>query len=411
MGTATTAAPAPAARDERRPAAILNLLGIVGDALAGMPPLYVSSILGPPWTWIPAFRHRYSEFQMLSPWQPWRAFKFLVSVTVPSIPRTPPAWTPPFLDGWFWQPSLVLQRADQTQSYTSHLDEAWFFINGVATNGALAQLNAGNLADLFHRPITLLQDATCSLPLDLVECAAGELGARSIECANVAFTPIYDALKERSKSRVVVIAHSGGTIVMATVLAWLKQISRVGMRPVAMKAFAAAPWPAQPVYVLPDDGAIDPDDFDPITDAEWRKLEVYCFANCAKEMQYALDDPPAPWIESLGNQYDLVARLGMFASKHCVDGHGVRIDGPRYRRDGAWGHLLGEHYLASIDDGLRPHHSRRRGGRRDQPNPYALVPDDAERFGGATWPRLFDYINGGTPPALSPDEWSRIRHG
>ena len=81
--------------------------------------------------------------------------KFLQNTWIPSIPHTPPLFNPPFLDDLFWQPTVILQRPDHYGSYTSYPDEAWFFINGVMTNDAVAQVNAALLAELFHRPITL----------------------------------------------------------------------------------------------------------------------------------------------------------------------------------------------------------------------------------------------------------------
>ena len=73
-----------------------------------------------------------------------------------------------------------------------------------------------------------------------------------------------------------------------------------------------------------------------VTPEELRKLEIYCFANCASEMAQIKfrggKEWPVPWIESYGNENDIVARLGVLAN---VTGPGsVRIDGDRYKRDG-----------------------------------------------------------------------------
>jgi hypothetical protein len=74
-----------------------------------------------------------------------------------------------------------------------------------------------------------------------------------------------------------------------------------------------------------------------------------------------------------------------------AEAHGIRIDGPRYVRRGAWGHLLNAHYLDAIERAQRAGH--RRGGRGGAA-PYERL-DRTAAPGGA--PRLFAYINGGTP--------------
>ena len=122
-----------------------NLWNIARDALNIDPPLWVSSIFGLPWTWLPPFQ-RYSEFRIIDVWQPLRALKYLLDVSIPAIPRTPPEILPPVLDTFFYQPTVILQRPDQYGSYTSYPREKWFFINGIMTNDDVAQLNAAYLS-------------------------------------------------------------------------------------------------------------------------------------------------------------------------------------------------------------------------------------------------------------------------
>ena len=374
-----------------------TLLGIALDALRISPPLYASSIFGLPWTWLPP-HNRYSEFKIIDLWRPGRTAKFLVNTWIPSIPRTPPSFGPPFLNDLFWQPTVILQRPDHNGSYTTFPDEAWFFVNGIMTNDAVAQVNSAYLAHLFHRPLTMIQNSTDSLWSDLFECALGKEWYRVVEPAIKAFPPIYDALKSTHKQRVVVICHSQGTIIMSTVLRLLAELAPAEMRlpraaaapaPEARGLFEEAPRYAPPEFVYPDQEPINLDDFAPLTGAELAKLEIYCFANCANTMPYigAWDGRPVPWIENFGNEHDIVARLGMLAPR--AEYWGIEIAGPRYEHRGAWGHLLNEHYLAAIE---RCQKSGRRPGGDGTSAPYELV-------GGAinAAPRLFGYINGGAP--------------
>ncbi len=145
---------------------------------------------------------------------------------------------------------MLLQRPDHYGSYTSYPDEAWFFINGIMTNDAVAQLNAALLAELFHRPITLIQNSTSSLLTDLAQCALDKMNWRVTEPVVKAFPAIYDALTSPDKQRVVLIAHSQGTIVAAVLLRLLKKITRA--MAVAPGGPVAAAAYAPPEFIFPE---------------------------------------------------------------------------------------------------------------------------------------------------------------
>lgn len=369
-----------------------TLLGIVRDALAIRPPLYLSSVLGPPSTWL-TLHHRYSEFRLLDLWRPERTIQFLADVLMPALPITPPEVGPAMLERLFWHPTVILQRPDHYGSTTSHPDEAWFFLNGIMTNDAVAQLNAAYLAYLFHRPITLIQNSTCGFAADLLECAFGKGWQRTTDSVRKAFPAIYDALKSAERRRVVLLAHSQGTIITSVLLRLLYAITRPPE--VVLGAYPLEAPYAGPVFVYPDDAPLTLEDFEPLSLEELAKLEVYCFANCATTMVYYLPpsagQPPIPWIESFGNEYDIVARLGMQAPH--AEQWGIMTAGPRYVRPGAWGHLLNEHYLLPLEHAQKV--GQRRGGHGGTA-PFSQVHGaDAEAV-----PRLYAYLNGGRPPAL-----------
>jgi hypothetical protein len=374
--------------------AFANLLGIATDALRMHPPLFLDSVLGPPTSWIPPF-HRYSEFRVIDPWQPVRTLRFLVNATLPSIPRLPPTFGAPLVDLFFWRPTVILQRPDHYGSYTAFPHEAWFFLNGILTNDSVAQINAAYLAYLFHRPITLIQNSTCGGLVDLLECALGKQWGRTTEAAARAFPPIYDALKSE-KRKVVLIAHSQGTIIASLVVKMLAGLTRPVLAPFEEPFGERTPQqPFEgPTFVYPDDAPLDLRDFDPLSEQELAKLEVYCFANCANVLRYyrppGYATPPIPWIESYGNEHDIVARLGMLAPN--ADARGILIQGPRYLRRGGWGHLLNAHYLIPIEQAQKV--GRRRGGQHGTA-PYELIDNDT--VPASSVPRLYAYINGGSP--------------
>jgi len=383
-----------------------DLLGIAFDALDINPPLYLSSIFGPFRTWIPPY-DGYSEFKIIDLWRLKRTVKYLVNTLIPSIPSNPPPFGPPILDNIFWHPTVILQRPDHNGSYTTFPEESWFFINGILTNDSVAQLNAAYLAYLFHRPITLIQNSTDSFWIDLLQCAIGKEWNRMTEPAVKAFPPIYDALKDERKKKVVVIAHSQGTIIMANVLTWLNsKVERPDsdrkpkppIIPETMKfnVVAVEPeqfyTPAEPVFVYPDTQKLNLSEFDSLSEDELAKLEIYCFANCATEMKYYKpaegDKRPVPWIENFGNEYDIVARLGMLAPH--ADKWGIDIDGPCYIHRDAWGHLLDANYLSDVQKCQKQ--GRKEGGKGDAA-PYELL--NTDDFSSNLMPQLFSYINGG----------------
>ncbi len=418
-----------------------QLLAITADALAMWPPDYVQAFLGPVRTWFPPY-NPYSEFTLADPWQRRRLLRFLAAVTVPSFSRAAPPLVPPLIADLLFQPTEILQRPDNYNNFTSHPAEHWFFINGICTNSDLAQLNARCLTALFHRPITLIQNATDGALLDLDECSLGKEWFQNTESATAAFPAIYDALKDPAKKRVVVVCHSQGTIIMAVVLRGLKALdwhrrrrsagqdaaeggrqlqvdgaiyagqvpTRTGATSDALTASSVVVAPTgrslvplgteggpadggQMSYVLQAEVPLNPDDFEPLTDDEWDKLEIYCFANCANEMRYRRKPAAGkatPHIESFANEHDFVARLGMLAPDAA--GKKIHIDGPFYVRPAARGHLLNADYLIPIAE--HQQRGRKRGG-SGLARPFALVNGDP--YPDQQTPRLFSYINGGSP--------------
>jgi hypothetical protein len=97
-----------------------------------------------------------------------------------------------------------------------------------------------------------------------------------------------------------------------------------------------------------------------------------------------------PYIEHFGNENDIVARLGMQAPNAAT--HRIAVEGPRFVRPGAWGHLLNVHYLYPLAEAQRQ--GRRRGG-RDTAAPFVPIVD--AHTGPEATPRLYGYINGGMP--------------
>ena len=397
-----------------------DLAHVAFEALWIKPPRYVRSIFGSPWSWWPP-HGRFSEFNIIDPWRLLTTIRYLMDVTIPAAAVTAPAWAqtllPPIVNRRFWRPTSYYRQPDPNGSYSTYPNEHWFFINGVGTNEDVARINSSYLARLFYRPISVIQNATDSLFLDLYECAIGK-GFKTdpddkdrktmTEPAWRATKEILEAVNTKRTHRVVIIAHSQGTIIAANVLrAVNKALERAERRGPDCKwhkftenmmgsvQAEAAPSlhreVAQALSKLTADGvhyALE----------KMAKIEVYTFANCADIMCYVDGQRTVPYLEHFANENDLVARLGVLSPLHCGSDALIEIDGNVFKRDAAWGHLLNEHHLNAIDDYLDPRVGRT--GREE--NPYRCEQASCE-------PRLYEYFHGKCPDQASPDTTRSVR--
>jgi hypothetical protein len=330
-------------------------------------PHYVRSIFGESQTW-DTDTCPHSEVGQLRRGGFRKALDELVQVALPALPLRPSGLGIPGI-GLLFRPCAVLQqpRPDGTDPYQH---ESWMFINGICTDRDVAHINARYLVQLFGAPVTILYDSTCGLIPDLIECAAGKGWGSLTAAGRLALPPLVAALLNPEKSRVVLLCHSRGTIIAAAVLHALASAVANAAGPASHTAEAQAGWQlyrewrdrspamqrARRRRDVADavqrhgggDQAPRPQD---LAAEHLRKLEIYAIANCASDMCHVApaegNRPPVPYIESLGNEHDLVARLGVLAERKGEGG--VRIDGNCYRRSGAWGHLLNAHYLCELE--------------------------------------------------------------
>jgi hypothetical protein len=380
MTEATAANEPRLSRDELNPylgneKVLQDLLGIVGDALKINPPLYPNSILGHPWTWLPP-HSRLSEYSIVNPFELIQSVKYLTEVTVPALPIELPDWLLGGENAVFWRGTDILFQSDPENNPYSFPDEAWIFINGVGTNSDMARINADLLSLMFRRPLTIIQNATNSIVLDLLQSVIGKAWQDTTEASVKAYPIIHNALHTATKKRVVVICHSQGTIIMANVLrALIDEEFREMLQEEGLKTRAGSRKSAKL------EGLERHEDLE--------KLEIYSFANCSDVMRYAPGlksdaGNPVPFLENFANELDLVARTGILAPRK--EKWGIKIDGDVYAKARGWGHLLNLHYLMGIRDHLENPKSVR--------NPYASMGADP-----GDMPRLYKYFNGGVPEA------------
>jgi hypothetical protein len=392
-----------------------SLLRVTAAALDMKPPLYLRSIFGDVAGWAPPHR-RFSEYNILNPWKLLTSLRFISDITLPAFPTTAPNWArtvfPPVVNRRLWRPTHFFRQPDEYGGVSTFPDERWFFINGIMTNADLAEINAEYLAHLFHRPLTVVQNATDSALVDLFECAIGK-GFKNdpdsrdrktmTEPAWRATTAILEAINAPQTERVVVIAHSQGTIITANVLRavtkalrsdlverleprWHAFTDRLmgGVRTETEKIVRDSL--AHSLAELTKGGLLE-------ALSRLAKLEVYTFANCADRMRYVHPSLEVPYMEHFANERDIVARLGVLSPLRGTSSQTevpIEIDGPVFVQRGAWGHLLNGHYLMPIDDYLYP--GSRRHRRED--NPYPAVGE------GLPGSRLYGYFHGKRPADL-----------
>jgi hypothetical protein len=329
-------------------------------------------------------RAPYSEYNLVWSGNIPRLARYLADTLIPSVPGRAPAWIRPPLSSLLFHRSHELKDAGKAHAQ-QFAGESWFFINGILTNQDVARMNAAYLVHLFHRPINVLWDSTDGIGVDLFECATEKLGATS-DGVDSAFHPLLDAISSPQNKRVVLISHSRGTLITAVLLRLIGGVYRHTMTG-RRRDLSKADREAIRRQAAAEGLTVDPRRLKPVTPTELSKLEVYCFANCASEMGYLDPERELPKIESYGNEHDLVARLGMLTPDPRQDD--IQIAGPRFRHDGAWGHLLNAHYLRAIDEAHR--RSSDVGDARNDAAPYVPIEGTAP---AEAVPSLFRYLAG-----------------
>jgi hypothetical protein len=386
-----------------------DLAEVAIEALRLRPPDYFRSVFGAPLSWLPPHR-RFSEYNIINPWRLLTTARFLMDITIPSYAATTPGWArtlfPNIINRRLWRPTSFFRQPDEYGGVSSFPDEHWFFINGIATNQDVAKINGAYLAHLFHRPVTVIQNATNSWPVDVYECVIGKGFKDDPDSADSktmtepawrATAAILEALNADQTQRVVVIAHSQGTIILANVLRAVAKALRSKQarqkkprwHPFTNELMGEVKTETQ--KILRNNLAHSLSEFargGPNKALErLSKLELYTFANCADKMRYVYPSRQVPYMEHFANEQDVVARLGILSPLRDGAEPLIEIDGPLFEQKSAWGHLLNEHYMAPIDDYLYPGERRY----RREKDPYPGAGNRPQK------PRLYDYFHGKRP--------------
>ncbi len=233
--------------------------------------------------------------------------------------------------------------------------ELWFYVNGVVTDHYIAQLNAEYLADLFKRRIHILHNETEGFYRDLQECVVGreqnkETRAMVDVMKGLILTtkaPILDKEEESDDMpKVVIIAHSQGTIIMAGIVKALFDPGDVKtiLKNVLLRSKVSDEIKEQVLAILEMSDKILQKRLDHLL----KRMEVFNFAMCSdefiqKEIPPGSNELYPAVVEHFVNQHDLVPSLAP------QDRYGFA--GTVFERVGAWGHFLNAHYLDGFKEG------------------------------------------------------------
>lgn len=347
-----------------------ELLCNVGQALKPAPWQLPRSFFGDPASWSVSEPPE-TEFSLLRGPDWIGTLDTLRQVTIPAWPGQPRGILRALPEVLFRKSDVDRFPRDSDRA-TAGPGESWLFINGICTDARILELNARMLHRMFGRPLTLLHNQTSGVALDLAECAVGKGWLQVTESVRSLFPALLAELLEPTNKKVVLIAHSQGTILTAIFLDLLRQLAGARSsscspeKELAGKIFEPVLFsqgsclfmnPKHPARYEAYSGDRRPAGVKaylnlgsamlalPAVGAEHlKKLEVYAFATCATELRPIRG---VPYIEHFANEHDMVAKLGVLAPRAGCGA--ANIGDVEFEQPGAWGHLLNAHYLAALE--------------------------------------------------------------
>lgn len=213
-----------------------------------------------------------------------------------------------------------------------HQDERWVFVNGCATDYDGLRKNVDLLSKTFCREVTGVHNKSFGLIGDLLECLIQRCFSYKTRAVRVAYTSIKPLLTDPEVSKVVLLGHSQGGIIISLALDQL---------------------------------------FTELPHTDMAKLEVYTFGSAASHFSNPLlpldsSEPPSPslrvrfdgptspvnskhvipHIEHYANELDMIPRWGVL--HNAKDIQNDRYAGSVFVRLGCSGHFFNQHYLSQM---------------------------------------------------------------
>ena len=138
-------------------------------------------------------------------------------------------------------------------------DEAWFFVNGVATSKNMVIRNAQCLADLFKRSINVVYNPTHGVIPDLAECAFARTFDQDCAVSKDLDEVVWAALLKGR--RVKVIGHSQGGIIVSRLLERFSSTKRDYLKNLEIYTFASGADEDVPIDGVYQEHFANTDDF------------------------------------------------------------------------------------------------------------------------------------------------------
>jgi len=265
---------------------------------------FIPSICGPYHTILLEPEHRYSEWGAIRLWAKQRKLLKVAemgTVSVGSVLFLPVAV--PLLLGAGRRSTTFVEGEEYRGN---HRDQLWVYVNGVSVTRSLQRMNGKQLALAFQREITCFHNPTQGMAFDLFECMMGRTLNKIGKVAHKLSAYLHQTLTENPNKKVVLIAHSQGTIITSNAIEYLIHANEC-------------------------------------TGLE--RLEVFTFGCAATEffqVRDKLTGDLVPFYEHYGNHSDFVAQIGALRDRSEYPFPGAIFT--RMKE----GHLLGEHYLPGV---------------------------------------------------------------
>ena len=217
------------------------------------------------------------------------------------LPFHCPSWMPNIIKTIFFGTNSKYIKNDKELDKNNN---CFIFINGVLGTEKLVNYSKLKLELLLDKPINVLFNASDTLIIDLIEALIGKNTEQLTEASTIALYTICSKLLDENINKLIIIAYSQGTIIIAKVL---NSLHKLGLN--------------KEKYLS--------------------KLEIYCFSNCASNMKYLNNN--LPYMEHFANENDFVAKLGCNCPKKIQNL--ISIDGKIFINKNGTGHMLNSHYL------------------------------------------------------------------
>jgi len=217
------------------------------------------------------------------------------------LPFHCPSWMPDFIRILFFGSN---SKYIKNENELDENNNCFIYINGILGNNDSVIKNKNQLEHFLNKPVNLLINSSDTLLSDLIESLIGKETDELTEASTVAFYTITRKLLDEKINKIIVVAYSQGSIIIAKVL---NSLHKLGLN--------------KEKYL--------------------KKLEIYCFSNCASNMKYILNE--LPYIESFANDNDFVAKMGCNCPEEIKDL--INIDGKIFINKDGHGHMLYKDYL------------------------------------------------------------------